>query len=247
MALVQIQGGGFQNLQGEVLVNGYLVLELSHDEQDSSPTPTTQVLGGLRKTIQLDMTGNIPSSPAVKIHANSTLLPAGSFYTVMAFQQNGTQAWRSPQYWIIPNTDPYNVGNIIPTNPPASGSSGGGSTLLLQVEGVNNASQSVLNLVDVNVTSNPFDCVSFVDNGAGAVSGQLLTFNGTGTFGGAGGTLNFTLDFPYVLATDYTVFVSYVNPTVAPGILSVEYVDNGHFKIHSSSATDASTIRYRVL
>lgn len=162
MSLVQIQGGSFQSFEGDPLANGYLVVELSHDEQDTGPTPPTQVVAGLRQTILLDTNGGIPSSPAVKVHANSTLNPANSFYSVMAFKQNGTQAWRAPQYWTIPNTDPYDVGNIVPNNPPVNAGAPVGS-LLLQTNEVNNGSQALL---DLHAGTN----ITLADNGSGRVT-----------------------------------------------------------------------------
>lgn len=170
MGLVQITGGQFTDFEGNPLVNGYLEMELSHDEQDTTPTPPTQVAAGLRQRIQLDMTGTIPTDPVVKVYANSTLNPADSFYTVMARKQDGTQAWRAPQYWIIPNTDPYNVGNIPPNNPPVSSGATAGS-LLLQTNEVNNGSQSILDL-------HAGTGITLADNGSGRVT---LSTSGGGT------------------------------------------------------------------
>jgi hypothetical protein len=121
------------------------------------------------------------------------------------------------------------------------------NTITLQINGADNTDQNKLNFVDVTSTGDPFDFISFVDNGSGSISGQLLTFNGTGVFTGGGASVDFTIDNPYTSAADYTVYVTYTFPLSSPGILSVEYVDGSHFKVHSSSATDASSFRYRIL
>ena len=46
---------------------------------------------------------------------------------------------------------------------------------------------------------------------------------------------------------DIAIVVSYAGNPVSPGTLWVEYVDTASFKIHSSSAIDASGVRYIVM
>lgn len=115
MSFVTLTGGKFRDLEGSPLSNGTLALTLSHDEQDSSDS--SQVVGGLSRSIPLDMNGNIAGSPQVE--ATDTLNPSGAFYTVMAYRQDMVQAWRAPQYWVISSTpSPLDVGTLIPYNPP---------------------------------------------------------------------------------------------------------------------------------
>jgi hypothetical protein len=80
-------------------------------------------------------------------------------------------------------------------------------------------------------------------NGTEWTVAAMIGSRGTGAFNGAGTaiTVNLAPGFDNIA---YTVLVSYDSPTVAPGILSIEYISGTQFKIHSSSATDASNIRY---
>lgn len=72
---------------------------------------------------------------------------------------------------------------------------------------------------------------------------RMLGSTGVGNFNG-GGTPIFVALAPGFVDTGYLVGVCYDYPTVNPGILSIEYVSATQFNIHSSSATDASTVRY---
>lgn len=115
--MAQITGGAFQDLEGAPLANGILLIELSHDSNLGSVPE--QVVAGLKRTVTLDSSGNIPNSPATYLFINSLLTPSGSYYIVRGFKSDGTSAF-GPQYWII-STDPTNVGSIIPYNPPGNG------------------------------------------------------------------------------------------------------------------------------
>lgn len=115
--MVQVTGGNFQDCEGAVLANGILLVELSHDENLASPA--TQVVGGLKRTIVLNNTGNIASNPPTYLFNNSLLTPSNSYYIVRAFKSDGTEAWRSFQYWQL-STDPTDVGTLIPYNPPGN-------------------------------------------------------------------------------------------------------------------------------
>lgn len=115
--MCQIVGGNFQDMRGSVLANGVLLFELSHDENLASPA--AQVVGGLKRTVTLDVSGNIPTNPPTYLFNNSLLTPGSSYYTVRAFKQDLTEAWRAPQIWQI-STDPTDVGSLIPYNPPGN-------------------------------------------------------------------------------------------------------------------------------
>lgn len=115
---LQLVGGAYQDETGTPLAFGYLILELSHDEQET--TDPGIVSGAIKKRITLDANGNIPVSPATLIWSNDVLLPANSFYIVRWFKQDGTEADKYPQYWQLTATpSPLNVGSIVPVNPPA--------------------------------------------------------------------------------------------------------------------------------
>lgn len=175
-----ISGGAFRDLEGSPLANGYLTLELSHDEQDTN-TPA-QVTAGLRKRVPLDNNGNVAGTVSVEV--NSTLLPANSYYIVNAYRHDGTKAWKSAQNVQVPaSPTPYNIGNWIPTNPPGSSFSGGGgeTSILLETNGVANGDQLKLNLVagsNMTITDDGSGDVTFASSGGGGSSISLET-NGT--------------------------------------------------------------------
>jgi hypothetical protein len=140
MALVQLTGGNFQDAEGNVLDNGYLTMALSHDEQD--PSTGTQIAAGLPVRILLDNLGNVAGIQ--KVWATDVLLPAGAYYIVEAFRSDGTMAWDSPQFQVVPSGSSLNIGTWIPSQPvpqpPAP-------TVVFQTNGVNNGSQVLENLV----------------------------------------------------------------------------------------------------
>jgi hypothetical protein len=87
MATDQTITGTFVDPTGEPLANGYLVLQLSHDEKSGTPN---QVVSGLRQRVTLNGGGQI--SPAVAIYSNTNLTPAGSFYFATVYAEDGTEA-----------------------------------------------------------------------------------------------------------------------------------------------------------
>ena len=178
---LQIENGGFTDFEGNPLALGYLLMQLSHDE--CYAIGPNQVVGGLKLTINLNSTGNIPTSPATLVWSNDVLTPSGSYYIVRAFKADGTEAWASPQYWTLAaSPDPLDVGGIVPTNPPGSGLSGGGSTLLLETNGTVNTNQALLNLTGSGSIT--------VSNSAGTTTigggGVAFSTSGQGGFWSAG-------------------------------------------------------------
>lgn len=114
MSANALTGGAFQDAAGNVLSNGYLVFELSHDELDT--VTGAQICAGLLRTIWLDNNGNV--APNQLAENNDQLLPAGSFYTVTAYRSDGVKAWRSFQYvTILSSPSPFNLNAVIPTSP----------------------------------------------------------------------------------------------------------------------------------
>jgi hypothetical protein len=87
MATDQTITGTFLNAQGVPLANGYLVFQLSHDGKSGTPN---QVVSGLNLRVTLNSNGQI--SPAVAIYSNTGLLPAGSFYFVTVYAEDGAEA-----------------------------------------------------------------------------------------------------------------------------------------------------------
>jgi len=194
---LQLENGGFTDFEGNPLNAGYLLMELSHDENYS--VGPNQVVGGLKLTITLNSTGNIPVSPATLVWSNDVLTPGGSFYIVRAFKSDGTEAWKSPQYWTLAaSPNPLDVGTIVPQNPPSAGLSGGNTTLLLETGGAVNSNQSLLNLAaGTNVT--------------------IANVSGTTTISATGGGTYSTSTQGYFIASGMVDITSaFVNTFLAP-------------------------------
>lgn len=166
MSLNTLQGGGFADVTGVPLANGYLTFSLSHDEQDSGGPH--QVVGGLVRKILLDNNGNAAGSQTIE--NNDTMAPSGSYYTVNAYASDGRQVWRSPQYvTVVSTSSPFNLGSITPTQPPGSGLENEGLTL--QTNGVNNSDQNLLNLQQgANVTLTNVDGTTTISASGGGGS-----------------------------------------------------------------------------
>jgi len=111
--LTQVFGGGFQNAIGQPLSNGWLTLQLSHDE--SVALPASQVVGGVSVKIFLDQNGN--AAPNQSIWTSDLLNPNSSYYTVEAYGANGLKVWLTPQYWMLTSGFPIDLGSIVPFNP----------------------------------------------------------------------------------------------------------------------------------
>lgn len=197
---IQIIGGDYQNFEGAPLANGYLIVQLSHDEQE---VVDPGLLTGMPKIkIALDNTGNIPSSPATMIWPNDQLYPGGSYYTVNGYAADGTYVW-GPQFWVLTSAvSPYNVANQVPSNPPGSGLLAVSPAVLLNPSGNQTISAYNLDPAAGNTTQSlgqagaPWDATlltvvvdgnitldSTLTDGLGSVgtSGQVLTSTGTKT------------------------------------------------------------------
>jgi hypothetical protein len=209
-----LQGGNFQNASGVVIAGGKLVLQLSHDENYASGP--AQIVGEPKFSVILDSNGNIPTNPAFSVYSNDTLTPAGSFYIVRLFDATGAEVWASPQLWTLTSSpNPLNVATIVPASPPGAGLGGGGTTLQLQTNEVNNGSQSLL---DLHAGSN----ITLTDNGSGRVTvastgGGTFSTSNQGWFAGPGMTdLTSLFAGPPFLApiTSYSANVVIVNQFV---------------------------------
>jgi hypothetical protein len=213
---IQIFGGAFQNMEGGALSFGYLIIELSHDENLASVPE--QIVGGLKVKVNLDISGNIPLLPPTYLFVNSLITPANSYYIVRGFDQSGTTAFASPQLWTIPaSPDPYNVGNIIPASPPGSGLSVSGQ-ITLQTNSVNNSVQNLENLVaGTNITlvnSGGATTISSTSGGASfSTAGSAMFYPGVNLPGAVNLNGNFAANasantvgvIPLILLASYTI------------------------------------------
>lgn len=178
MATNRISGGKFRSFDGTVLANGYLVMELSHDERDT--TDLAQVVGGFKIHVPLDNNGSVAGT--VNVEVNSSLLPAGSYYVVNAYRNDGTKAWKAAQFVQVPaSPNPYDIGNWIPTNPPGVSFSGGGggTSISLQTNGTPNTIQTIENLIagaNVVLTADGVGGTTIAATGGGG--GVILQTNG---------------------------------------------------------------------
>ena len=107
----QIIGGSFQDSEGNTLALGYLKIRLSQDAQANG---NSQVGSLYDLQINLDSSGNVPSSPEVSLWPNSALLPSGTTYTISAYTSEGQLVWGPNSQSIPTSPSPFNLGACIP-------------------------------------------------------------------------------------------------------------------------------------
>ena len=140
MAKNQIVGGNFQDSEGNVLAFGSVEFVLSQDEAiytALSPIVLAgEVAAGIPISVALDGTGNVPVSPAVYLWPNDQLVPAGSTYSVTAFNQYGARVWGPYPFPIPSSPDPFNLEYLVPPG----GNTGSNTNITINVNqgGVNN-------------------------------------------------------------------------------------------------------------
>ena len=116
MALLQLDGGGFQDVEGNPLANGFLFLQLSGPAFDTA-TGTIQICDRWVLRVPLDANGNIVGgSDATFVWANDQMTPTNTFYMAWAESETGQLSW-GPNAVTITGSSPFNVGNWVPINP----------------------------------------------------------------------------------------------------------------------------------
>lgn len=110
----QIINGSFQDNQGFPLSNGSLLFTLSQDGNINT-SPYHQIVGGTTTRVPLDNNGNVAG--IVTIWTNDLIVPAGTFYTVQAYNNAGLQVWDAPQYWTLTSGSAIDLGSLAVTNP----------------------------------------------------------------------------------------------------------------------------------
>jgi hypothetical protein len=169
----QLTGGGFQDGEGNPLSLGYLKMKLS---QDASVSGVGNICSGIELTIQLDVNGNVVTSPAQSVWANTggVLSPINTYYKVTGYTAAGQRAW-GPNNQQVAAGATFNTNTWVPNsviswfpNP---------QSLALEVNGTAASSQTVQNLeAGANIT--------ITDEGGGNI--QIAASSGGASFDGNG-------------------------------------------------------------
>ena len=161
MAKRQVISCPWQDEQGNVLALGRIVFEASGD---ALVTGTGELCAGIKGSLTLDSGGQVAASPAQYMWPTDQMSPSNITYTVWVYSANGELAW-GPNYGLtVPSgAGSFNLCTWIPNQIGSSSGAAAGS-LTLQVEGVNNAVQSLLNLESTDGS------VTITDEGDGSVN-----------------------------------------------------------------------------
>ena len=155
---VQLEGGAFQDAEGNVLAFGTLRMELVQDEQLSSDTG--QLCSGITLQIKLDANGNVSTSPAQSVWPTDVMIPGEASYTVWGYSSSEQRVWGPNYNLLVPSGTTFDTGTWTPNS---AGGGNGSEEITLQTNSVNNGSQSILNL---HAGSN----VTLTDNGSGQIT-----------------------------------------------------------------------------
>jgi len=112
-APIQIFGGQFQDSEGNPLIDGYLLFELS---EDGIVNTSTRVCSGYTIRVPLNSLGSVPVSPVYALWDNTTLGTPNSFYLVSAYAASGQLVW-GPNAQTIPfilGPASFDIGTWIP-------------------------------------------------------------------------------------------------------------------------------------
>ena len=118
--LVTLTGGTFQDAMGNLLSDGYLICELSQDEQLSSSQG--QAVGGRKIKVLLGTDGNVLASPAQKVWPTDEMNPGNASYTVWGYTEEGQLVWGPNYGLLVPTGSTYNVDGWVPNQIGGSGS-----------------------------------------------------------------------------------------------------------------------------
>src|SRR5437016_9876641 len=106
---VTLINGSFEDAEGNLLANGYLVMRLS---QDGAISGVGQICSGIDITITLDSSGNVNASQSV--WGNDQMTPINSFYRVFGYKANGQLAWGPNNQQVNGSGGTFDVGTWIP-------------------------------------------------------------------------------------------------------------------------------------
>jgi hypothetical protein len=104
---IQITGGGFQDILGNALANGYLIFELS------KPTSVNGVYicDGVKIKVTLDSSGNVAGTQY--LWGNDAMTPSDSYYRVTAYSAQGQPAW-GPNNQQVVGSGTFDIGTWVP-------------------------------------------------------------------------------------------------------------------------------------
>lgn len=117
MAFNQITGGGFQDSEGNLLAEGYVILQLNHDAF-TDYTFATLVCAGQEIHYALDSSGNLngnawPNDQLVDVWT----LDTDTYYMAKAFTADGQLAWGPNAIYILSTPSPFVITSVAPPNP----------------------------------------------------------------------------------------------------------------------------------
>jgi hypothetical protein len=107
---VQLSGGAFQDALGNVVANGYIIMQLSQDAQVTGASPEIQITAGRTLKVTLDGSGNVNASPAQSVWPNDVLTPANTYYIVSVYTASGQLVWGPNAQQVLSSPSPYDVG-----------------------------------------------------------------------------------------------------------------------------------------
>lgn len=184
-ALNQLSGGAFQTPVGNLLANGYLIMQLS---QDARVNGTTQVVSGYKVKINLDGSGNVVASPSQSVWPNDALTPAGTFYIVTGYSSNGLLVWGPNSQQVLSSPSPFNIGAWIPSSVNLATGGGGGGSGTVTSFSFTNANGIMGSVSSPTTTPN-------LTLALGAITPTSVTINGSSTLNGTQGVGSKVLTF----------------------------------------------------
>ena len=162
-----LTGGGFQDGEGNPLALGYLTMKLN---QDASVSGVGNICSGIEITIQLDVNGNVVTSPAQSVWANTggVLAPINTFYKVTGYTAAGQRAWGLNNQQVAAGAT-FNLSSWVPNSVISWFPTIGATPLAVEVRGAAFSSTTLLNFESSDSS------VTITDEGSG-----LLNFQSAG-------------------------------------------------------------------
>lgn len=108
---VQLIGGSFQDITGNLLDSGYLIMELSSDVIVNT---FTAVGSQFSVKILLDSSGNVSTSSVQSVWPNDALTPDNTAYIVSVYEATGQLVWGPFAVRVLSSPSPFNIGVWIP-------------------------------------------------------------------------------------------------------------------------------------